>query len=78
MKSEFLRKGRLASSSALRAIALVGAGLAAGGIVSAPAHAQDYTAGAVSGTVTDESGNSVQGATVTLTSIMSWHWDSWI
>ena len=68
MKSEFLRKGRLASSSALRAIALVGAGLAAGGIVSAPAHAQDYTAGAVSGTVTDESGNSVQGATVTLTS----------
>lgn len=57
----------LVASTALQAVALVG-GMAAIA-TSAPAVAQDYTTGAISGTVTDASGNGVSGATVTLNSI---------
>lgn len=58
---------KLRAGVALHALALVGASatvLAA----AAPAHAQDYTSGAVQGTVTDDSGAPVSGATVTVTS----------
>lgn len=68
MTTKDFRKRMLGAGSALRVLALVGAGAAAGGIVAAPASAQDYTSGAIGGTVTDESGTAVSGATVTLTS----------
>jgi hypothetical protein len=67
MNIQHLRKRLLGAGSALRVLALVGAG-AAGGIIAAPAAAQDYTSGSLAGTVTDESGNTVQGAVVTVTS----------
>ena len=67
MTTNAFRKRLLGAGSALRVLALVGAGATAG-IFAAPAAAQDYTTGSVAGTVTDESGNAVQGATVTLTS----------
>ena len=67
MTTNAFRKRLLGAGSALRVLALIGAGATAG-IVAAPAAAQNYTAGAVSGTVTDEAGNTIQGATVTLTS----------
>ena len=62
------RKRMLEAGSALRVLAMIGAGAAAGGIAATPAAAQDYTSGSVGGTVTDESGGTVSGATVTLTS----------
>ena len=66
MKS-FLKKSALCSASCLQALSVTG--LAVGAIaISAPAVAQDYTAGAVTGTVLDEAGAPVAGATVTLTS----------
>jgi len=68
MTSKDFRKRMLETGSALRILALVGAGAAVSGIAVAPAAAQDYTSGSVGGTVTDEAGNSVAGATVTLTS----------
>lgn len=68
MISKDFRKHLLGAGSALRVLALVGAGVAAGAIATAPAMAQDYTSGSVGGTVTDEAGNPVPGATVTLTS----------
>ena len=55
----------LAQSAALAALA--GAGLT-GALISAPASAQDYTSGAIGGTVKDEAGNAIAGATVTITS----------
>ncbi len=62
-----LMKSALRSASCLQALSLTG--LAVGAIaVSAPAVAQDLTAGAITGTVTDEAGAAVSGATVTLTS----------
>lgn len=67
MTNMSLYKRLLASSSALKALAIVGGTAAAAGLA-APVAAQDYTAGAVSGTVTDESGSPVSGATVTITS----------
>lgn len=67
MKS-LLLKSALRSASCLQALSLTG--LAVGAIaVSAPAAAQDYTSGVVAGTVTDEAGSPVPGATVTLTSV---------
>jgi len=68
MISKDFRKHLLGAGSALRVLALVGSGVAAGTIVTAPAMAQDYTSGSVGGTVTDEAGSPVPGATVTLTS----------
>ncbi|WP_169829189.1 TonB-dependent receptor [Tsuneonella mangrovi] len=68
MATSNLRKRILASGSAMQALALLGAGLTASAVMVAPAHAQDYTSAAISGTVTGESGTPVAGATVTLTS----------
>ena len=67
MKNTNFRKRLLASGSALQVLAVVGGGLAAASIA-APAAAQDYTTGSVSGTVVDENGASVPGATVTISS----------
>ena len=63
----FLKKSALCSASCLQALSVVGlvAGAAA---ISAPAMAQDYTSGVLTGVVTDDAGNPVAGATVTLTS----------
>ncbi len=60
------KKALRAGGAALRAFALVGASVTALA-VSVPVHAQDYTSGAIAGTVTDEAGT-VEGATVTVTS----------
>ena len=68
MQNTTFRKGLLASSSALKALALVGAGVAASTGAIAPAAAQDYTSGAITGQVTDETGAPVSGATVVATS----------
>lgn len=57
----------LRGGTALQALALVGAGVGMAGLT-APAAAQDYTSGAIGGTVRDEAGNPVDGATVTITS----------
>lgn len=54
---------------ALRALALVGAGLGAAGLGAVPAYAQDLTAGAITGQVSDDAGAPIAGATVTLTSV---------
>ncbi len=67
MKLSQIRRGALRASSALSAVSLLGVGLAAVALPSAAA-AQDYTAGAISGQVTDEAGNSVSGATITVSS----------
>ncbi len=62
----FLKKSALRSASCLQVLSITG--LAVGAIaISAPAAAQDYTAGAVTGTVTDAAGNAIPGATVALT-----------
>ena len=68
MNISLLRKRALEASSALRVLALVGAGAAAT-TFAAPAMAQDYTSGGVNGTVTDNNGAALGGATVTLRSI---------
>ncbi|HWK41099.1 MAG TPA: TonB-dependent receptor [Croceibacterium sp.] len=68
MTTKDIRKRVLGAGSALQVLALVGAGFAAGAIIATPAAAQDLTAGVIAGTVTDESGGNVAGATVTLTS----------
>lgn len=57
--------GRLLASSA---VALSGAVVAVGAGIATPAYAQDYTSGSVTGSVTDESGAPIAGATVTITS----------
>ncbi|MBW0144180.1 TonB-dependent receptor [Sphingomicrobium clamense] len=51
------------------AFALLGSGVAAATMVAAPAAAQDYTSAALSGTVQDEGGNAISGATVQLVSL---------
>lgn len=65
---QFLKKSALCSASCLQAVALVGGAVAGVAAISTPAFAQDYTSGSVGGTVVDESGAAVQGATVTLVS----------
>lgn len=62
------KRGFLRSSSALSALAMLGAGLASSMVLAAPAAAQDYTRGTLSGTVVDEAGAPVSGATVTVRS----------
>lgn len=60
-------KSALRSASCLQALSLTG--LAVGAIaISAPAAAQDLTAGVIAGSVTDDAGAPVAGANVTLTS----------
>ncbi|HVJ00394.1 MAG TPA: TonB-dependent receptor [Sphingomonas sp.] len=66
--THFTRK-KLRAGSALQALALLGAGLTISAALAAPAAAQDYTSGAITGTVTDETGNPVSDATVTITSV---------
>lgn len=63
-----MRKSNLRTTAAWQALALLGAGLPAAFMTAAPAHAQDYTRGGIQGTVNDEQGNPVAGATVTLRS----------
>jgi hypothetical protein len=69
MKTKEFRKHLLEAGSALRVLALVGAGAAATSLATAPAAAQDYTSGAIVGSVTDNNGAPVAGASVTLTSV---------
>lgn len=68
MTTNDFRKRLLGAGSALQVLALIGAGAAVAGIAAAPAAAQDYTSGSIAGTVTDESGSPVSGATVTIAS----------
>ncbi|WP_336985842.1 TonB-dependent receptor [Altererythrobacter aquiaggeris] len=68
MNSNNFRKQMLGAGSALRVLAMVGAGVAASTVAITPAAAQDYTSGAITGTVTDASGAAVSGATVTVVS----------
>lgn len=63
-----IKRAMLQGGTALQALTLLGAGLSASMIVAAPAAAQDYTSGAIAGTVTDDAGNGVAGATVTINS----------
>ena len=65
---ERFSRGKLRAGSALQALALVGAGVSLAAVAAAPAAAQDYTSGAIGGTVKDDAGNAVAGATVTITS----------
>jgi hypothetical protein len=63
----FLKKSALRSASCLQALSITG--LAVGAVaISAPAVAQDYTTGAIAGSVTDANGAPVSGASVVLTS----------
>lgn len=64
MKSKYVNSLK----SAAAPLAMLVAGVAAPMAFPAVAFAQDYTAGAISGTVTDDSGKAVQGATVVVQS----------
>ena len=63
-----MKKSILRASAAWQALALLGAGVATSAIMASPAAAQDYTTGAVVGTVTDGNNRPVAGAQVTLRS----------
>jgi hypothetical protein len=63
-----MKKSILRAGSALQVVAIVGAGMA-GGFIAAPAVAQDYTSGAIIGTITNTNGAPVAGATVSMTSV---------
>jgi outer membrane receptor protein involved in Fe transport len=67
IKRDTLRN-RLKASSALHALALIGAGLAQSVVFAPMAAAQDYTTGAVSGTVVDAKNKPIANAQVTLRS----------
>lgn len=58
----------LRGGAALQALALLGAGVGMTALAT-PASAQDYTSGGIAGTVKDDAGNPVSGATVTVTSV---------
>ncbi|HWH22546.1 MAG TPA: carboxypeptidase regulatory-like domain-containing protein, partial [Allosphingosinicella sp.] len=62
-------RGLLRGSSALSALAVIGGGFVASTVVATPAFAQDIAAASLSGTVVDENGNPVAGATVTATAV---------
>ena len=64
-----MKKSNLRATAALQALALLGAGLPVAFIAAAPAAAQDYTSGAVLGTVNSSTGGPVAGATVRLRSL---------
>ena len=63
-----MKKSNLRATAALRALALLGAGVPVAFIAAAPAAAQDYTRGTLVGTVTDEAGTPIAGAQVTVRS----------
>ncbi|WP_246167118.1 TonB-dependent receptor [Sphingomonas piscis] len=64
-----MKKSILRASSALRAVAFIGAGATTAFIAATPAAAQqDYTRGSIEGRVTNEAGQPLSGATVTLRS----------
>ena len=63
-----MNKSILRASAALQTLALLGAGSTAF-IAATPAAAQDYTSGAVLGTITNQAGAPVGGATVTIRSV---------
>jgi len=63
-----MKKSILRASSALRAVALIGAGATTAFIAATPVAAQNVTAGQLSGTVVDEANNPVAGAQVVITS----------
>jgi outer membrane receptor protein involved in Fe transport len=67
IREKMMRKSILRASAALQAVALLGAGSTAF-IAAAPAAAQDYTSGTMSGSVTTSSGAPVSGAVVTIKS----------
>ena len=69
MTNTFKISRKISGGTALRALALLGAGVGATALMTAPAAAQDYTSGAIGGTVNDSTGNAVAGATVTITSV---------
>ena len=64
-----MKKSNLRATAALQALALLGAGLPVAFIAAAPAAAQDYTSGAVLGTVNSSTGAPVAGAAVRLRSL---------
>lgn len=64
----FLSRAKMRSGTALQALALLSAGVAATGFVAAPATAQDYTNVTASGRVLGTNGEPVAGATVELRS----------
>ena len=64
-----MKKSNLRATAALQALAILGAGLTASMIVATPASAQDYTSGAVVGTVNNPAGRPVAGASVSLRSL---------
>jgi outer membrane receptor protein involved in Fe transport len=68
IRNERFSRGKLRAGAALQALALISAGAGLAAVGTAPAAAQDYTSGAIGGTVKDEAGNAVSGATVTITS----------
>lgn len=69
MTTNDFRKRLLGAGSALQVLALIGAGAAVAGIAAAPAAAQDITSGRLTGQVTDETGNPVPNATLTIESL---------
>ena len=69
MTTNDFRKRLLGAGSALQVLALIGAGAAVAGIAAAPAAAQDITSGRLTGQVTDEAGNPVPNATLTIESL---------
>ena len=69
MRNSIFRKHILEAGSALRVLALIGVSVAGSSVAITPAVAQDYTAGAISGSVSDEAGAPVANATVTVTSL---------
>ncbi|MCP9222473.1 TonB-dependent receptor [Erythrobacter sp. LQ02-29] len=68
IRSGILRKRKLSAGTAFQALALLGAGAVGGLLVAEPAAAQDVAAGQISGTVVDDAGSPVAGATVTVQS----------
>lgn len=59
-----MQKSNLRATAALQALALLGAGVPLAFIAAAPAAAQDYTSGVITGTVTNAAGVPVAGAAV--------------
>jgi hypothetical protein len=62
------RISNLKYAAALQALSILGAGVAVTAIVATPAMAQDVTSGSLNGAVTDDAGNPVVGASVTVSS----------
>jgi Carboxypeptidase regulatory-like domain len=61
-------KQLLSASSALQAVALISTGMVMATVVATPAMAQDFTNVTATGKIVDADGNSISGASVTITS----------